>query len=666
MPNEGLGNSTEWNVSSALAQMQLGQMEETDPNFRANSPWTGGDTLSSDQIDRLLTKLNVGRPFLSEPKDVAPTRKAEAATQPVATPVTQKPTEEMTIQMKYHTNFELELTQYATDNKLSAKEENALRTLHYAPSLGVRNPEALQPKLAEIEAKALGKTGLSKAPEDPDSEAFFKQTVQFDYQKNVESNFRNAVNTAEPPLDDAKQAQLRQVLADPNKDEGVPPYLVALANQIRASANIQTKESFSITSNPAGPALWGGSPQSLNVAIYADQLQTVLNKMDKDIPKGPVKTALLDLLRLISSALATLQASIYEMETEKAMSMSKQQLGTKDMMDAQIAIRDKYMADMQAKQAEMAAQQAKANQMSGIMKIVGPIVIALSVAAAIASFGTATPATAVVSTIMLGLMIHDAANPDHAVMGMLTKAIADDMVDKGYLSRRDAMIVATVVVAVIVMAIMIGTALASAPSTVASSTAQTGSEAATKTLKEGASATLEGAKNVGGSVQISPSAPDASAVNTTSIEISAAKADAAAGAKVDIQLDAATQATAAAGNPTTVGAAAADTAGASFKAKMLLLGKILKIGSATVKAGAAGAGVASALIEQKMKEIQGEEGIISARASASDEKYNDLVEANQKLIDQLLKILASLTKWNESVSKASAKMWKDNKIDFPV
>lgn len=786
MPDTDIHGNSDWNVSTLIGRMQnLEDAGEVSGAPRI-TPWGGGDTLSSDAIEKLLTKLNVSRPFLSEPKDVEghsvgnkstidkpkPTPKEtqsldtvfgnavdnaltelkasfrpqlsdadidqlrfalfhpelvdstsyqaaltqlqgmlplhmELAGPNYTLPPDFKPNpselDEMLVR-NYNTNFEVQLARYSLKHNLTPEQENTLKLMHYAPELGVKDQPTLKTILNELETNAMQSTRSAmhipqsvsevwKPPQDANRSKIFGHTIQMDYQKNVEINVRKALQAADPPLNDVQQGQLRGLLADPTQNEGVSPHIVGMANDIRAKASSQTKEAYNLTWNPAGPALWEGSTPALNVAIYADQLKTAYNNLTKKVPDGPIKDSLLSLLQIISSALATLQSSIYQMETEKAMSMSKQQLGTKDAMDAQLKIRTEYMAKMEAQRAEMAAQQAKANKMHDVMKIVGPIVIAVSIAVAVVSLGSASPVTAIVTGLMLGVMLHDAIDPKHSVMAMLTQAIATDMADRFHLDKKTAMILSTIATVLIVVAFMLmGAGADYAMASKSATTAATATvDAAAEGTKVSAEIASETAESAAGAVEFSGADVNADAAEIDVGELdSATRARTEANADIELQtrpradsnveFDSATRARADAGadaNELEIdveGTEGADKANASevvdkagtWKAKISYATKYLKVGAATMKLGASIAEVKSKQMEETVKDIEGNMGILFAKLRASDDEYTNYVDNNQKFIEQLLKILGSLPKWNESVSKIQAKMWKDNKIDFPV
>lgn len=654
--------------------------------------------------------------------------------------------------MQFNSNFELELAKYATENDLTPAQENALRAMHYAPDLQPQDAATLTPILTQLETAALSTTNkklhvpaevsATWRPSQPDESSSFENRLLLDYQHNNETNLQQAIQSAQPPLTAAQQQQLRGLIADPSQTEGVSEDIVKMAQDITQQSVSETNANFDLEADswtpPVGASgVWSGSATAKSVLDTIDQMQAVIKNVADQIPDGPAKQSLLDLLGIISSALAALQQSVYAMETEKSKSQKEQQLGIKDSMDAQIAIRAKLITEMKDQMSDMYAKQAKANKMSGIMKIVGPIVIALSVLAAIASFGTMSGLAIAVTVIMLGIMIHDQVDPAHSVMGAFTAKIAEGLVDAG-MSEKDAAIVAAVIVVVIVLVVMGG-----------ANSIGGGAEAAGSSsgaAVDGATTAADGASSVNVAAQQGSTAGVADA-GVGSLDDAASVADDVGSAADDVgaAADDAGSAADAPDAPADAPDAPADSPegqveghkaegevdqpepdeqqiegqtpegeGANkqqleaeirqqdaeirdaqnqrvskedadvkelqkeadakkdlkevqegggdknaLKNKMVKIGKMLKIGSASLNVAQSGIGIQAAVINLQIAQIQGVIWGLKSYSEAIDTKFDDSIESQMHMIDKLLKIMDALTKWNASISSSEAKMWQD-------
>lgn len=353
-------------------------------------------------------------------------------------------------------NFELTLAS-RSNPLLTVVQQKELRTMYYNPELTVKDQATLAPILSQIKQEAVTSTRSSSnvpssvnatwAPEVPTSQAAnYTQTLQLNYQYNVEVNIQLAVAAASPPLTSAEQTQLRDFLGDPTLSN-VPSKITTMANSILNAAKAQTINDFNLVEGTwtpvVGQALWSGNAPTFNMLTYSNQLQTSLNNAIANIGTGAkserVKACLLDLLGIISSALSDLQSSIYSCESQNAALQSKQSLSQKDAMDGQVIIRGKQLDDMMAQQKEMADKQEKAGQVKSIMQIVGPIVTGLMIIATALvtyySLGTMTApmiaATIAVTAVMTAIQIHDMVDDKHSWLGGMMTGISKGLKDAG-------------------------------------------------------------------------------------------------------------------------------------------------------------------------------------------------------------------------------------------
>lgn len=332
----------------------------------------------------------------------------------------------------YGDNFNSQLFKYAVDNNLSVKEQNQLKVMHFAPNLQIPDKEKLAPTLAKIESRAMEATrndaGLPgsvpsdwRPPQDSITTSNFEKTIQNDYQVNNEMNLKLAVNAAKPPLANQEVALLRKAISDPNTPN-VPEKIAKLAKSITAESLSQTQQAYGLAETwaPTGSSLWTGAPMALNALETGRQLQKVMDKILNDIPDGPGKYSLINILKAISDALCKLQQSIFDIELQKSQSMSKQQIAQKDAVEVQAEIYQKQLDEQKAQQEEIEKNQRKQNQVSGIMKIIEPITIAVTCIAVVAACATGNVALAAVLIVMLTVMVADKSDPN---LHLMTNAV---------------------------------------------------------------------------------------------------------------------------------------------------------------------------------------------------------------------------------------------------
>lgn len=603
----------------------------------------------------------------------------------------------------YKKNFDVELTKQAGAKGWSTQKQNALKALFLNPNAPVANKEDLELLLAELKKAAKKDTGEDTGvPKNvsawdinlpTNTPKVGQNIIQMDYQHHNETAIADYINSSSPPLSEDAKGFLRKLFNDQNTP---PPSslsnelvntLKQKAHDISAESVKKTRANYGLSTdwNPSGPALWTGSSASSQVLQYIDQMNAMLDNIAKNIPPGPLKATIMDFIGRVKQALSDLQESVYQMEIEKQISSSKQQVALKDTMELKTKEHEKQMDEQKAKQAEMADKQDKQSKTGNIMNIVNYCAMALMVLGTIAALFTGNIAMAVLLVILLTVAIHDAADSKNQWMSGAIEGLGNEIAKSGILSERDSQILAAAVVVIAIILLTIcagyfggGASVASAlevgetaetaaeAATVASDLAETAEEAAeaADAAQEAADAAEQSAKVLEIASEADPSLiADAQEAADTAKEAADAAEDAQETANV--YQESAEKAAKTSTELTQRAQKAAETS-AKIIERAETVAKYSKMGSSFLKLASAGMGVYNADLKSQLNDLQADMGRLKAAAQASDTRMDDAIQEIQKMINKLLSLLSQLTSWNVSISKTAVHMWEKNKIDFTV
>lgn len=209
-----------------------------------------------------------------------------------------------------------------------------------------------------------------------------------------------------PETADVKKAKAAQAAAQA-KETAETPEPQATKNTTNPLDGIPGITSSIIPAPDSGAAgMLKGS-----IALLQDS-QTILKKYAPQ-GQGMVGVSIFDMLKAVSAALSNAQQMLYQIEDQNTEGRKDVTNIQWDEQKSQIAVHKKAFDDQQDQQAEIDKHQHKANVTNLVLKILTPIVIAVSIIATVASFGTLGPAAIVISTIMLAAMVtSQAGGPD--------------------------------------------------------------------------------------------------------------------------------------------------------------------------------------------------------------------------------------------------------------
>jgi hypothetical protein len=141
---------------------------------------------------------------------------------------------------------------------------------------------------------------------------------------------------------------------------------------------------------------------------FLQDSQSILQKYAPQ-GKGMIGVSIFDMLKSVSQALSNAQQMLYEVENRNTLGRKDVTNAQWDEQKSQIQVHQKAYDDQKAQQAEIDKHQKKANITNLVLKILTPIVIAVSIIATIASFGTLSPLACFVSTVMVAAMVTSTA-----------------------------------------------------------------------------------------------------------------------------------------------------------------------------------------------------------------------------------------------------------------
>lgn len=290
-----------------------------------------------------------------------------------------------------------------------------LKTLHYHPETAVSNKGELSALVTQLEGQAYkdiaGKYGLpSTMPAGwpkPDVE-IFDAAVTSDYQFICEQKMQRFLDSASPKLSDADKQALRNYMNDPTTK--VSDYIKGIAEGIKLDAKTEIQKSYGLSGwQPVGPSVWTGDKTILNGLLQAQEMVKTARSYIEALPDSPEKMVMLNYLKLIGEAINKLQQQIFEIQARDA---AKGKDYSSAVSDASMNKLEKYKQNIEEqhkKLAEAKSKQDKAAKFSSVMKILGPIIIAVSIVITIATAGAFGGVATLIILAMTGLMIADTA-----------------------------------------------------------------------------------------------------------------------------------------------------------------------------------------------------------------------------------------------------------------
>lgn len=155
-----------------------------------------------------------------------------------------------------------------------------------------------------------------------------------------------------------------------------------------------------------------GSPAEKMLAgaeAYLKDIHTVVSKYANQHKDDPFGVSLFEALSEVSAALSNAKSLLYEISTRNIMQRKDVSDAQWDSQRAQVEVHKAALEKQREQQAEIAKKQEKSNKVNAILKVLGPIAIALTVLATIASFGTLGPIAIALSVALMASQISGAA-----------------------------------------------------------------------------------------------------------------------------------------------------------------------------------------------------------------------------------------------------------------
>lgn len=584
--------------------------------------------------------------------------------------------------------FQTNLANYSTANNLTQEQTQMIMTIHYHPEL-LQDPafatanaalipiatSLFQQAVTQISAQDGLPATLPATYPPPDTDQY-DTSIRSDYQFTNSYNLQQYIDNSNPPMSAADQALLTQAMEDPNAV--VPDNIRATATTLLQQTITTIDAKYGVPQStwlPPGAAvsqatLWSGPQAQFNALSSANQLVSSAQAMVNALPSGPLKGTMFNYLQAISAALSALSTQIYNSQSQNAMNGQKESDAQADASQMQIANRMEQIQKQITQLAQIAKDEAKASKFSGIMSIIGPIVIAVSVVMLIGSLGSMGPIAGTVIVATMTMMIIQQAGGPNGMASILNGVAKVLQAMDPQMSDQTAQTIASVIVVLIVIALTRNLDTSAdgdfmTLSTVAMSDNMFGNIAvscganAQQAMIVGAvfaAAMMLGCMGTGG--------------GTGDIEAAVQKAITNIEAKIDqlteeIAQDASTIAEYAAR------ALAVITRAILRVATMLLkfAAKVLKSGTyamdvvsgigATLNLGNAGVGVATAWYQSDILHKQGDMEVMNAQADAEDTLTQDVLDEIKVLIKQLQTMMQGLSDWNQSISQLQSQKWKD-------
>lgn len=321
-----------------------------------------------------------------------------------------------TINSAYEAAVSEGISQEAGDDLATARR---LTTLLYYPDLGTPDE---QQTISRIKQEALNKIkddyGLVTLPEgvpSPDQEGFVNM-VSNNYRGNLDALIEDQSLTVD------QKAALKTYLGDPSAP-GIPEDIKTLASQLKQQAllSVQQEYGLPISWTPVGPDLWVGSRIGLDALNYLQSMNNIVVRTVATFPAdSSARIVLTNFLKVIGQAISALQQQLFQMQNADVEKSREAGKGSLDAQQTKIDLHKEALDKEVAQQREIAEKKAKADKLGGIMKIVGPIILAVSIVATLASLGTLGPAAIAVSATLLAMTIAEQAGK-----GPITKKSID-------------------------------------------------------------------------------------------------------------------------------------------------------------------------------------------------------------------------------------------------
>lgn len=330
--------------------------------------------------------------------------------------------------------------------QLSGDDQAKLRMLLFHPDADVAGKDALMATLQKVQSNTLkdiaGVAGLPAnlaplAAWQPVTDAdvgSFDNAVSANFQALNETKLAGYINSAQPPLTADQQSQLRQAISQYPDTKGIPDDIAAIASTIidKSTASLQAKYGLPPTwTPPAGPTLWKGNTAVLGALTSINNTIDIIDDAIQNIPDGPNKASLVSTLNMIKSVLQELADVLYKSEGDKATSQKGLETAITQSTIERNNQRMDQLKQQWADQKAAADKAAKGGTIGKIMQIVGPIIIAVSIIATIASFGTLGPVAVGIILAVTALSITvTAGGPDlltegaHALGTLVTGALS--------------------------------------------------------------------------------------------------------------------------------------------------------------------------------------------------------------------------------------------------
>ncbi len=323
----------------------------------------------------------------------------------------------LNISDSYNTAFE----NAVNNSNLSADQKATLLFIYYNPSypLPTNDPNitallAMMPNFTtEAQQQMSQNFGVPPGYTPQPNNQMYNASLNSSFSVNLQMELNNYASANN--LTDDQIAEIKNAIENPN-DPSIPPAILAIAKGILSAATTQTEaqNNLLIDWQPSSAQLANvfnnisSSPVITSVVQARELLKSAMNQIKLLMPNGPDKETVMDLLQAVSQAIMKAQNTIYALEEADSQAAQKETSAKLDMQQLEIK-------DQQAEQQTTAQQSGKQQQMSQVMQILGPIIEAVSIVAAIATGGLLSGVVGAVFAIV---------NTQFNVVGQLTNAVS--------------------------------------------------------------------------------------------------------------------------------------------------------------------------------------------------------------------------------------------------
>jgi hypothetical protein len=311
------------------------------------------------------------------------------------------------ISQTYTAAFEAELAKQQTAQGLSSDQVAKLRMLFYHPDADVEGKQELLAMLTSMKSAALNSireaTGIPEGLQPSTSwqpmtsfgAEVFDSSVNVEFQATNERNLSAAIASASPPLTANEQTQLRQAISDPNAN--VTPEIRKMAQEILDQSTSALKSKYGLPDTwipPTGPTLWAGSPAVLSSIQTLQDMNAIV---DQTIAENPnMSPAMVSTMQAIKTAIQDLMTILNDAEGKKAAGQKSLSAASCETALARIAEREKEYEEQVQKQKEAEEKAKKSGDIGLVMKIIMPIVVAITIVVASVFLGPAALAILIV------------------------------------------------------------------------------------------------------------------------------------------------------------------------------------------------------------------------------------------------------------------------------